>query len=686
MNQDPYKYFRIEARELLEGLNQGVLEIERNPASKELVGRILRFAHTLKGASRVVKQTRIADLTHSVEDALAPHRENPGTIPRECVDKLLRLLDGIAEGVACLDAPREPGLDSLPAPEAESPFQTVRVEIEDLDSLLESVFETETQLSTVRGEIEAIEELRSLAGTSLNPRMRRQARDLARTDDADAAAGLSPWQERIQGSLGRLGRSLSEGIERAQGKLAQVRSTADRFRLIAASTVFPSLERAVRDVAQSLQKRVELHTSGGENRIDSQVLAALRDALLHVVRNAVAHGIEGEAERAAAGKPAVGRVELSVLRRGNRVAFVCRDDGRGIDVEAVRTAAVRRGLLPSSEAASLALDEVIQLIFKAGVTTARTVTEVSGRGIGLDVVRDTVTRLKGEVKVETGRGRGTSLEVCVPVSLSSLAALVMEDGGVTAALPLEAVRSTLRVAPGDIVRSTGFDSILHQGMAIPFCPLAAALKREPSAAAGQAFASVIVVQAGADLAAVQVERLLGTAPVIVRPIPRWVAVDPVIAGAALDPAGQPLLVLDPGALVAAARIGRVKPAAPRISRPPILIIDDSLTTRMLEQSILESAGYKVELAVSAEEALAKARTSRYGLFIVDVEMPGMDGFGFIAQTRQDPILRGTPSILVSSRNSAEDRRRGEGVGASAYIVKSEFDQGYLLRTIRQLVG
>jgi two-component system chemotaxis sensor kinase CheA len=455
----------------------------------------------------------------------------------------------------------------------------------------------------------------------------------------------------------------------------------------------------VRDAAQTLGKRVAFEACGGEVRLDANMLASLRDALMHVVRNAVAHGVETEAERVALGKPPTGQVRLEVLQRGSRVAFVCTDDGRGIDVEAVRTAAVARGLLPAAAAKSLPADQVIALLGSVGaggLTTSNDVTELSGRGIGLDVVRATLSRLKGEMSIRTEPGRGATIEVQVPVSIAALQGLVVEAAGARVAIPLDAIRQTLRVRDAEVARSAQGDSILHAGKVIPFLPLERMLWRLGSTgpncgnSGNPGIWSAVVVQAGDRRVALGVDRLLGAANIVMRALPGVVEADPVVAGASLDAEGNPQLVLDPAGLVAAAERGRAETsnAAARAEpqRAPVLVIDDSLTTRMLEQSILESAGYQVELAVSAEEALTKARDHRYSLFIVDVEMPGMDGFEFVAQTRSDAALRDIPAILVTSRDAVEDRRRGQQVGANAYIVKGEFDQGQLLQTIRTLIG
>lgn len=248
------------------------------------------------------------------------------------------------------------------------------------------------------------------------------------------------------------------------------------------------------------------------------------------------------------------------------------------------------------------------------------------------------------------------------------------------------MRRTVRVVAADLARSSERDAIVHAGEVVPFAPLAALLRRKPATSPRTAEIAVIV-EAGGRTAAIAVDRLLGAASVVLHALPAVMAADPVIAGASLDAEGNPQVVLDPEALVAAASTRRGTAASPPSRRPaPVLVVDDSLTTRMLEQAILEAAGYDVDLAVSAEDALVHAQRRRYGLFIVDVEMPGMNGFEFTARTRADAQLRDTPVILVTSLASPEDRQRGRDAGASAYIVKGEFDQRQLLQTIRGLLG
>jgi two-component system chemotaxis sensor kinase CheA len=686
MTKDPYRYFRIEARELVEGLGTCALDLEKAPSDSDVIGRLLRLAHTLKGASRVVKLAAIAEQAHAIEDVLAPFRDARAPVPGDAVNRLLQLVDSIGVRLRSIDPAAEPEKVVAKGPAPGETAETVRVEIEEVDVLLESVTEATVLVNALVRQSASLERAQHLAEGIVEQLGPRRMSELGTSARVEALAKTYSFAEELRGALDQVRREVTSGFEQVISELLQVRDAANRLRLLPAGSIFPSLERATRDAAHSLGKTVEFEASGGEVRLDAHVLAALRDAMLHVVRNAVAHGIEGEAERASAGKPAAGRVTVSVERRGHRIAFLCRDDGRGVDVDAVRRVAIHRGLLREGADRPDA-EGIFRLLLQGGLTTASSLTEVSGRGVGLDVVRETSERLKGEVSLKSQRGIGATLEICVPVSLSSLTALVVDAGGVSASVPLDAVRRTLRLSDSDIARSPDNDSILYEGNVIPFVPLTRALRRPTSSDRGRRHWSTVVIQSGTSLAAVGVDRLLGTASVVVRPLPSHTEVDTIVAGAALDAEGHPQLVLDPHGLIAAAKEGRGAHGEPDVlPRRPVLVVDDSLTTRMLEQSILESAGYEVELATSAEEALSKAKEKRYGLFVVDVEMPGMDGFEFVASTRADPDLRETPAILVTSRGSAEDRQRGRDAGARGYIVKGEFDQGHLLQAIRELIG
>ena len=675
MSTDPYKYFRVEARELVEQLASGLVVAEREGTSGSAVSRLLRLAHTLKGAARVVRQAEIANFAHEIEDRLAPFREGAAPIPREGVEGVLALVDAIAARVRAL----APATDtSAPAPPDDS-FRTLRADIAEMDELLDGVAETQASLGACRRSAGAIQRARRLAhlvGERLGDVRRRTDPRSATTDPIDKAA------QELQGLLGEIERRLADDVERVERELQQVRKAGERLRLSPAGTLFGALERVVGDVARTLGKRARFRGEGGEIRLDGPVLGALQSALVQAVRNAVAHGIEPESERVAAGKPAEGEVVVAVSARGSRVVVACRDDGRGVDLAAVRRSLQRKRAPTTSEAT--APEELLRLLLEGGISTSAAVTDVAGRGVGLDVVREVVTRLGGTARLDTRPGAGTTLELAVPVSLSSLDALVVEASGVTAAIPVAAVRHTLRLDAGSVAAGPRGDTIAHAGTLIPFLPLCSLFPGELGSV--PRVRSGVVVGGNAGLAAFGVERIRGRESLLVRVLPGLTPVDAVVSGLCLDEEGNPQPVLDPERLIEGAqRSGRAPTPAPTPTLP-ILVVDDSLTTRMLEQSILESAGYSVDLASSGEEALAKARAQRYSLLLVDVEMPGMDGFALLERLRADPELRSVPSVLVTSRQAPEDRARGLEAGARAYIVKSEFDQVTLLERIRALVG
>ena len=681
MSPDPYKYFRIEARELVTELGKHVLALEKESVSPARIAQLLRLAHTLKGAARVVKQREIADHAHALEDALTPHRETGGPLPRSGFDLVLALIDQMGARVTALDQPAAPAggaaAEEAPRPRpAEETFRTLRAEIAEVDDLLDGITEVQTLLAHLGRNLDGLTRMRRLAD-SLAVRIDARHADGSGRNGQGALSG-----ELMQACLD-LDRTLVGGIEQLDRQLREVRQSAERIRLIAASVLFTPLERAVRDVASAQGKQVEFEAAGGDLRLDAHVLGVIQPALVQMMRNAVAHGIEVESERRAAGKPPRGKVRLEIVRRGQRVAFVVKDDGRGVDFQAVRRIAADKGL---GDAAQLAPEALLQRLLAGGISTSGTVSEMAGRGIGLDVVREAKERLGGEVAVRTEAGRGTAVEVEVPISLASLEALLVETAGATVAIPLDAVRSCLRVPGNQLARSGRGDTVVHGDRVLPFLPLARVLTSAANALRRPDTWSAVLIQATGGMAAIGVDRLLGTQQVVLRPLPESCPASPVVAGATVDTEGNPRLVLDPDSLLAEALRAEAPAERQETARLPILVIDDSLTTRMLEQSILESAGFDVEVAVSAEDGLERARRERFALFLVDVEMPGMDGFSFVAETRADPALRDIPAILVTSRNAPEDFKRGEEVGARGYMVKSEFNQGALLERIRTLMA
>ena len=618
---------------------------------------------------------RIAEIAHAMEDSLTPYRGSPEAITADQIGRLLHQVDTISSEIKALDEPLQADPDSRPS--TMEPFDRVRVGLAEMDALLSGVSETAVQLDGMRMGFDAVKQVED--------RLAALEQQLA---SAAPTPRLHETVEEIRTALQHARQGLSIRADSTDREVAEVRGNIDRLRLLPTGLLYPRLERAVRDAAEVLGKHAAFTTSGREQRLESHMLSALGEALSHLVRNAVAHGIESPADRLARGKPQFGDVRLKIERHADRIILTCSDDGAGIDVDAVRRAAVTHGILSAASASELSVDRALELIFCPGVTTSTSLSEVAGRGIGLEVVREVADRFKGRVRVRTEAGVGTSIELEVPLSLSSIRAILLAADDLLIWLPLEAVHSSLRLDENAIDSVAGRESLVFDGRAIPFIRLAEALRRpfEPVSRNSRPRLAAIV-QAGADLLAVGVDRVIHAEEVIVHPLPSAAGRITPLAGAVFDAQGNPQLVLNPAALLEAAHAAPpvVTPEA-GASKPHILVIDDSLTSRTLLKNMLEAGGYKIDLAVSGEDAMAKARARRYSLFLCDVEMPGMNGFEFVALTREYDYLMGIPSILVTTRSSADDRRRGAEAGARAYIVKGEFTKDSLTETVRSMVG
>lgn len=667
MAGDRYKYFRIEAAELLEQLSRGVLDFEKQPTAPEVLGALFRHAHTLKGAARVVRHLDIANAAHALEDELTALKNGAGPLR---IDTLLALLDQIRAHLGQLNLP--PSASSADVRSA----HVVRAEVSQLTEVREGVSESLTELMQLRRQASHLTTLRDLAELIERQALTRrltaahQYETLLRSIHATAGELLATVQT--------FERTLTTTLDRVNRELQQTLNAAEQVQLVRAQTIFDSLERAVRDASGELHKEVAFECQGGDIKLDGHVLDAVHRALLHLVRNAVAHGIEPPHVRASAGKPVTGTVRVSVTRVDQRIRFVCQDDGQGIDVERLTSA------VSATQTSPPVLDSnevLLQALLREGVSTASQLSSVAGRGVGMSAVAEAAKAVGATIHLENTRGRGASFELHVPSNLSSIDGLSVDIDGEVVVLPLQGVVRT------QILGSAAFIGDTHlqvdvDGQLLPYAPIRTLLYKD---APTKARLLVLLENAGRRFA-VGASRVIGCHTHVVHRLPAELPPLELVTGAVFDPRGRPQLVLDVAGLANALGSFSMTVNPPKEPLKPILVVDDSLTTRMLEQSILESAGYTVQLATSAEEALELAAVGQHSLFLVDVEMPGMDGFGFVETTRKDDRFKHIPAILVSSRSAPEDLARGHEAGASAYIVKDHFDQRELLRHIKLLLG
>ncbi len=680
MAKDPYRYFRIEAGELLQQLAKAALDLEKSADSTEPVLRLLRLAHTLKGAARVVRLPDMADLSHAVEESLSPYRDSTQPVPRERVDQVLAAVDSMTAKLAELNAPA-----THPAPPAsqpavpathgglDAPLRLARADVAEVDLVLEGLSEVGNELEALKRLDTSLEKLRDLSQQLTRHAQLPQKKLSAIANDLLAVAD-------------HIERHLRNGAERAQRELRDTRDAAQRLRLVPVVSIFNALERTARDAAHETGKQLHFEAHGGDVRIESDVLDTVQSAMIQLVRNALAHGIETPAQRQQVNKPAAGKLTIDVRRLGHYAHFRCSDDGAGIDLAAVRRALAAKGKA-QHEIDALNATSLISLLLEGGISTSTKVDELSGRGIGLDLARTAAANLHGKLLAQSTPGEGTSIELRVPLTLAGLQVLMFMHQEQHLSVPLDSVQRTLRLTPDAILRMPDGDSIIVDGVQIPLLSLNTGDKQRTSRYSAERPVTVIVIGNVNGLCAVAVDRLLGMEHIVLRPLPALTPAEPIVLGLHLDIEGNPRLVLDPEQLKSHMQRRSVQDAvdAAAATMHPILIVDDSLTTRMLECSILESAGFTVEMAASAEEGLEMAERKPYALFLVDVEMPGMNGFEFVARTRAHPGLSGTPCILVTSRDAPEDLQRGRDSGASDYIVKGEFDQTRFVQRVRELV-
>jgi two-component system chemotaxis sensor kinase CheA len=460
--------------------------------------------------------------------------------------------------------------------------------------------------------------------------------------------------------------------------------------MIPVMSLAPRLRRAVRDLARDTGKQIRFETRGEDAEIDRGVLERLADPLLHLVRNAVDHGIELPEERRSKGKPSEGVVRLHAMQIGSEVVIAVNDDGRGIDVGRVREAAGQ------SDSTAMEMDDesALYLIFRSGLSTAARVTDVSGRGVGLDAVRASLNAVRGRIEVRSDAGLGTEFRIAVPITMATLRCLVVVSAGRRYGIPLHSVRAVL--APQRAATIGGQDMTMLDGRPVPISSLAGVL------GTGNGSDGPAVVVSGLTRShALEVDELIDQRDIVVKGFGELVPRLPAIAGAGIQPDGTILLVLEAAGLIERARRRAIRGVAspddtdgirdakaesvPALSAS-ILVVDDALTIRELQRSIFEHAGYRVRTAANGEEALERMTEDVPDLVLTDIEMPQMDGFQLTAAIRGRPALASVPVIILTSRGSEESRRRGLEVGADGYIVKSGFDQVALLSAVERLLG
>ncbi len=716
--------FVEEAREHIRRIEEGLAGLKTAPADQENLNAIFRSAHTVKGSARMLKFVSISQTAHHLEDVLGAMRDQGlayspelGRLLTRAVDGLAALIEGIESGadpgdldqvlcadlVAALSAPgagpqeaivpaASPPDSGLPgklaaasgtAPEVgfRSP-DTVRVSLAKLDELIKLLGEVVSSHARLRQRLQDLHQIERL-----------RARDLELLAAGDDVA--------LSGSLRKFGRDLKDDVLAQELLMEELHGKALVMRMLALGMVFDSAPRLVRDLGRSLGKEVECVVSGAEIELDRQLIDRLGDPIVHLLRNAVDHGIEDPATRQRLGKPGYGTIRLTARQDAGGVAIEVGDDGAGVSLEAIRQQAVRKGLMTADQATALSDDQALDLIFRPGFSTQPIITDISGRGVGMDAVkRCIVDDLQGSIRIETEPGKGTSFILRLPLSLAVMRVLLVEAGGEILGFAAQQVAHLLRVPADRLVLVGDRKAIVLDNEIVPVLGLATLLslpepgrRLQASPLAGGAHPGggllLVIVQVRNEKLALAVDALVDEHDMVIKPLPPHLAGMALVSGMVVTGQKHLVSILSAQALLAMAGQARldVRPGgAGETGRLSILVIDDSWNTREIEKDVLEAHGYDVTLAEDGRDGLQKALERQFDAVLTDVEMPHLDGFTLTATLRADERYRSTPILLITSRQKEEDKRRGIEVGADAYIVKGEFDQGSLVDTLRALLG
>ncbi|HUP40120.1 MAG TPA: hybrid sensor histidine kinase/response regulator [Vicinamibacterales bacterium] len=722
--------FVEEARDRLKALGAALLQLEQAPGAIGAIAEALREAHSIKGSALMLGFTDISQITHELEELFVAAKTNPVLLDGDAFDVIFRGVDQVAtrvEGLArgqleaievsdicrqlngLLNAgsktiarpsrpetidyvPDTPADDQAPPPQkAPEVGQSLRVPVEKLDRLAHLAPEMVVQSLKA---FERHTELRRMERMLSRLRDRvREARLTPETADHDRGAQLADYADALDVVTRRMRDFLvnfSDDRVRLNLITEELRQNVIELTMLPVGSVFDAFPRAVRDLARTFGKDIDITIRGRETELDKKIIEQISEPLIHLIRNAVDHGIETPADRMRVGKPAAGRLILSAEQQGNRILITLKDDGCGIDLAILRAVAIQRRVAAAGEIDRWSPEQILDVIFQPGFSTRSLATDVSGRGVGMDVVKSVVERLGGAVRVQSELDKGTSVTLNLPLSLALLRVVLVEAGEELFALPTAAIRRILQVGTPDIAQLQQGPVAEVDGENIPLTALSAMLQ-VPGAPVG-ARQTVIVAEGSDGRFGILVEAVHEEQELVFKELRGPLRNQKTFTGAALLGNGDIVPILDVNALFdlasRAPAIGAapmlVPRATPRISR--VLVVDDSLVAGELQKNILLAAGYESQIASDGIEALDCLHSKEWDLVVADVDMPRMTGFELTERIRADERFRDIPVIIVTSRDTVDDRRRGFEVGADAYVLKREFDQSQLLETVRRLIG
>ncbi len=741
--------FVEESRDNVTRLNDGLIALEKNPDNSETIHAIFRSAHTIKGSSKMLKLAAINKLAHKLEDALGSLRDKKIKHSKELADLLFRGIDAIsdmiektaagqnitadnselctalteaAEGGSCAankimpatqpvsekgneeeiagpakpkpkSAASAPRTEELTVPkEAELKIsETVRISSAKLDDLIKLMGEMVSNQFRLKQRMQDMKETERSVKSYVEfiKKVSEQGSETVPDALLDLASAL-------QIQVRQLATTMKDDNTIQELLIGELQEKALLMRMVPLSIVFESLQRLVRDIARSMDKEVDLVIEGGDIELDKKMVEKIGDPLVHMIRNAVDHGIETPEDRTKTGKSARAVVKISAFYEAGNVIIELSDDGRGIPLKSVKEKALKKKMFTEEELDALDKTALVDLIFQPGFSTSAIVTDLSGRGVGMDVVKKNIAEdLKGVITVKTSEGRGTVFSILLPLTLAIMPILLVTVSGTTFAIATHYVREIIRVTRSALMSVVDRTVIKLRNEFIPVADLASLLHLSPknggSPSAAEREPLIIIVHSGTEHLGLIVDALIDEEDMVIKSLPAHMKDIKMVSGVTISGRNDIVNVLHIPAMLEAAREDRAMKMHTEQKKDEeaevnILVVDDSINTREIEKSILESYGYRVTLAEDGEDGLEKANAFKFDAVITDVEMPRLDGFSLTEHLRKEESYKHTPIIIVTSREKEEDKRRGIQVGADAYIVKGSFDQTTLLETVKNLVG
>ena len=766
--QDLIAVFKAETEDHLTKLDNGLVDLEKQPNNIELLKNLNREVHTLKGSARVFGFSEIQDIAHRIEDIFEEVNGKRAIFSSLIAERIFKGLDAIRaildrivqEKGIDVDAPEicrmlEECLSATQGIQGQKKKERVSKRPKEVSEVQEKNGQAKEQkvgkiqdggpktqdqsvdraseaaaphLTTpieeyIRVPLSRVDKLLYLVGEVVANRMKTsimvtQAKRLSRlskevqksiyslneaikkeySQDGEVVKWLSQCDAQVQklrehtlklyDYVTTEGYHLDPVIDELQAKMKEIK-------MLPLSTIFEGFPRMVRDIASQQGKEVNLGISGEETELDKKVLEGIKTSLIHILRNCIDHGIEEMDERAALGKQRDGTIKVSAFNEADNVVITIEDDGRGLDIDQIKETALKKRLVSSHDLEEMTEKEILNIVFMNGYSTSPVITDVSGRGMGLDIVKRDITNLKGQVILETQKGKETKFTLVLPLTIAVIQALLVKVQNMLFALPMLSITESIKVKMDNISTVEGRMAIQFRDQIIPLVRLNEVLElplvREEERK-GQNEMLVLIASYLDRRIGFIVDEIVREEEVFIKSLGRHLGKVKNVNGAIIMASGDVVIALDIGDLLVNSALSlrlvteKGPPPSTKRKEKRILIVEDAFSTRELEKSILETHGYLVDTAVDGLDALDRMTGAQYDLVVCDIEMPRMDGFELCRTLKKKEETKDIPFVMVTAMQKEEDKRRGIEVGAAAYIVKSAFEQMNLLDTIERLVG